>query len=124
MQDTDPMPWGALDRFQAHYIVLRESDGDDSQYLAKTVLETAGRFGSKTVSGVSWSGGRLADILNSDEELARMIKEQSVHDAQIFVEPTDTGVRIHGRWRNQDSFGVSRPLFEIYDRIAGHIRTV
>ena len=26
MQDTNPMPWGALDRYQAHFIVRKQTD--------------------------------------------------------------------------------------------------
>lgn len=121
MQDTDPLPWGALDRFQAHFVVRVRVD-DDRDVTARTVLETAGHFGAKRVRGVSWSGGRLADELDRDAELNGMIARQSVDDASIFIEPTGRGVRMHGKWKNHMEFGVSKEMFDIYDRIARHVR--
>ena len=125
MQDTDPLPWGALDRYQAHFIVRKDPGSSPGQYVARTRLETGGRFGAKTVKGVRWDGpGGLALRLNGDAELSAMIAKQSYHDATIFVEPTDGMIRIRGKWANHLEFGITRDLFEIYDRIAGHIRAV
>ncbi|ABK77669.1 conserved hypothetical protein [Cenarchaeum symbiosum A] len=123
MQDTEPLPWGALDRFQAHYIV-RAGTGNDMDVTAKTVLSTQGHFGAKKVVSITWNGGRLAGILNDDTELSSMISNQSVHDAAIFIEPTKAGIRIYGKWKNHLEFGVPKDLFEIYDRIAGHIKSL
>ncbi|NHI02426.1 hypothetical protein DYY67_0465 [Candidatus Nitrosotalea sp. TS] len=40
-QDLNPAPWGAQDRFQAHFIVKTESQLTDSDnLLAKTTLNT------------------------------------------------------------------------------------
>ena len=125
MQDPNPMPWGALDRFQAHFIV-RKSVGDQvGNYIAKTQLTTKGHFASKTVVEVKWNGpGSLASKLNEDSQLNEMIAKQSVKDATIFVEPTNDSVRIRGKWDNHLAFGITKDLFEIYDRIAGHIKSV
>lgn len=125
MPDPNPLPWGALDRFQAHFIVRREPGIDSSKYLAKTVLTTNGHFAKKTVSKVQWNGhGGLASRLNDDAELNEMIARQSVKDATIYVEPTDTAIRIRGKWDNHMAFGITKELFEIYDKIAGHIKSV
>ena len=35
MQDPDPLPWGALDRFQAHFIVKKDS----GRLLLETMLQ-------------------------------------------------------------------------------------
>jgi hypothetical protein len=123
MQDTEPLPWGALDRFQAHFIV-RKSVTNDQDVTTKTVLTTKGHFGGKKVISVSWSGGELADVLNQDSTLNEQISKQSVKDASIFVEPTDLGVRIHNKWKNHLEFGISKEMFEIYDKIAGHIKSL
>ncbi|MDH3765468.1 MAG: hypothetical protein OER82_06625 [Nitrosopumilus sp.] len=123
MQDPNPLPWGALDRFQAHFIVRKDVDSSVSNYVAKTVLTTKGHFAAKTIVKVEWDGsGSLASILNSDDELNTMIARQSVKDATIYVEPTDGAIRIRGKWDNHLAFGITRELFEIYDRIAGHIK--
>ncbi len=123
MQDTNPMPWGALDRYQAHFIVRKQSGQNDQDYVAKTKLITKGYFSSKTILKVEWNGGgSLARRLNEDTELNEMIAKQSIDDATIFVEPTNGAIRIRPKWKNHLAFGITKELFEIYDRIAGHIK--
>ena len=125
MQDPNPIPWGAQDRFQAHFIVRMDVGTAVGNYLAKTKLTTKGHFGAKTVVKVEWNGsGSLASNLNSDDELNEMIAKQSIKFATIYVEPTDVAVRIRSKWDNHIAFGISKELFEIYDRIAGHIKAV
>ena len=125
MQDPNPLPWGALDRFQAHFIVRKNSGSAAADNAAKTMLTTNGHFGSKVVTKVQWNGpGELSLKLNADNELNEMIAKQTVKDATIYVEPTDTAVRIRSKWDNHISFGITKELFEIYDRIAGHIKAV
>jgi hypothetical protein len=125
MQDPNPLPWGALDRYQAHFIVRKNSGSSFADNTAKTVITTKGHFGSKVVTKVQWNGsGELSLKLNADNELNEMIAKQTVKDSTIYVEPTDTAVRIRSKWDNHISFGITKELFEIYDRIAGHIKSV
>ena len=125
MQDPNPLPWGALDRFQAHFIVRKNAGSSAINYTAKTILTTQGHFGNKVVTKVEWNGyGDLTTKLNSDDELNEMISKQSLKDATIYVEPTETAIRIRSKWDNHISFGITQELFEIYDRIAGHIKSV
>lgn len=124
MQDPDPLPWGAQDRYQAHYIVRKDSGEKTIDYLARTILDTEGHFGSKKIKDVRWEGGKLAKTLNSDSALKEMIQRQSVKDATIFVDPTDDAIRIYGKWKNSFEFGITKELFEIYDKIAGHIKSL
>jgi len=125
MQDPNPIPWGAQDRFQAHFIVRKDTGTADVNYLAKTKLTTKGHFGAKTVVKVEWNGfGSISSKLNEDNELNEMIAKQSVKYATIYVEPTEGAVRIRSKWDNHIAFGITKELFEIYDRIAGHIKTV
>ena len=125
MQDPNPMPWGALDRYQAHFIVRKETDQGIVNYVAKTKLTTTGHFSSKTILKVQWDGtGSLARRLNDDVTLNEMIAKQSLNDANIYVEPTDGAIRIRNKWKNHIDFGITKDLFEIYDRIAGHIKKV
>ncbi|RNJ78461.1 MAG: hypothetical protein D9C04_07340 [Nitrosopumilus sp. B06] len=124
MQDPNPIPWGAQDRFQAHFIVKKDP-GDSKKYVARTTLSTRGHFAAKTVTKVNWSGaGKLASALDADSELNEMIAKQSVHDATIYIEPTDGAVRIRGKWDNHMAFGITKELYAIYDRIAGHIKSI
>jgi len=125
MQDPNPIPWGAQDRFQAHFIVRKDVGTAVGNYLAKTKLTTKGHFGSKTVVKVEWNGpGSISSKLNEDNELNEMIAKQSVKYATIYVEPTEGAVRIRSKWDNHLAFGITKELFEIYDRIAGHIKTI
>ncbi len=125
MQDTNPMPWGALDRYQAHFIVRKQTGQNSTEYVAKTRLITKGHFSSKTILKVEWNGsGSLARRLNEDTELNEMIAKQSIDDATIFVEPTEGAIRIRPKWKNHLAFGITKELFEIYDRIAGHIKKI
>ena len=124
MQDPNPSPWGAQDRFQAHYIVRVKNIGNVLDYTARTTLSTTGHFGSKKVTDIEWNGGKISDTLNSDTSLKEMIVKQTPNDTIISIEPTNEGVRIYGKWKNSFEFGVSKELFEIYDKIAGHIKNI
>ena len=121
MQDPNPLPWGAQDRFQAHFIVKQDS-GEKLRFTARTNLKTTGHFGSKKITGVTWDGGGLAEQLNTDSSLNKMIAKQPINDAIIFVDPTDNGIRIYGKWKDSYNFGITKELFEIYDKIAGYIK--
>ena len=125
MQDPNPLPWGALDRYQAHFIVRKDAGTSVSNFVAKTKLKTRGHFAAKTVEKVEWDGpGSLVSKLNEDVELNEMIAKQSVKDATIYVEPTDNAIRIRSKWDNSLAFGITKDLFDIYDRIAGHIKSI
>ncbi len=126
MQESNPIfPWGAEDRFQAHFIVRRDTGAGVENYVAKTQLTTKGHFAAKTIVKVDWNGhGKLSSKLNEDLELNEMIAKQSIKDATIYVEPTDNAVRIRSKWDNHLAFGITKELFEIYDRIAGHIKSI
>ncbi|MGQ0794872.1 MAG: hypothetical protein ACT4N5_01645 [Nitrosopumilaceae archaeon] len=124
MQDPNPLPWGAQDRFQAHFIVRRNLSEDDKGFVAETKQTTKGFFGSNKLINVEWIGGSIADILNNDSDLTKMILKQSIKDAQIRIDPTKNGVRIYGKWKSENEFGISKELFAIYDRIASHIKNL
>ena len=121
MQDPNPLPWGAQDRYQAHFMV-KTKNGLNDEYAARTELGTTGHFGSKKVENVKWVGGKISDILNEDSQLTKMILKQSVKDAKIWVDPTEHSVRIYGKWKNGYEFGITKDLFEIYDKIASHVK--
>ena len=122
MQDQNLSPWGAQDRFQAHFIVRKT--GNPIDFLARTILDAKGHFASKKVTGVIWNGGKLAYTLNQDSELNELISKQTVNDATIFVEPTENEISIHVKWKNHFDFGITKEMFEIYNKIAGHIKAL
>ena len=126
MQDPNPLPWGAQDRFQAHFVVQQEIGNDTESWrlrrVARTRLKTTGHFGSKKIIGVTWEGGKLAEDLNADSSLNEMIASQSVNDATIFVDPTENGIRIYRKWKNSYDFSITKEIFDIYNNIAGYIK--
>ena len=122
MQDPNPLPWGAQDRFQAHFIVRKQID-EPVDLTARTILKISGHFGSKKVTEVALQGGKIANTLNDDSVLNDLIAQQSVDDATITIDPTSKGVRIYGKWKNSFDFKLSKEQFEIFDKIAGHIKT-
>ena len=128
MQDPNPLPWGAQDRFQAHFVVQQNIGNDTESWrlrrVARTRLKTTGYFGSKKILGVTWEGGKLAEDLNADSSLNEMIAKQPINDATIFVDPTDNGIRIYGKWKNSYDFSITKELFEIYNKIAGYIKKI
>ena len=128
MQDPNPLPWGAQDRFQAHFVVQQDIGNDVESWrlrrVARTRLKTTGHFGSKKIIDVTWEGGKLAEDLNTDSSLNEMIANQSVNDAIIFVDPTDNGIRIYGKWKNSYDFDITKELFDIYNNIAGYIKKI
>jgi len=128
MQDPNPLPWGAQDRFQAHFVVQQDIGNDTESWrlrrVARTRLKTTGHFGSKKIIDVTWEGGKLAEDLNADSSLNEMIANQSVNDATIFVDPTDNGIRIYGKWKNSYDFSITKELFDIYNNIAGYIKKI
>ncbi|HEX5457223.1 MAG TPA: hypothetical protein VFX64_02425 [Candidatus Nitrosotalea sp.] len=123
-QDLNPIPWGAQDRYQAHFIVKIHTGCEDPEFLAKPTLQTGGHFAAKRVTGVHWVGGKIADTLNADETLKTMMTKLSPEDAQIQIEPTNSGIRIFGKWKDSYEFTMTKELFAVYDRIALGIKTM
>lgn len=121
-QDIIPLPWGAQDRYQAHFIVRIENPINFDDFIAKTKVKTTGHFAQKKVTDVEWVGGEIATRLNSDSELKSMLLNLPLKDSFIWVEPTRKGVRIHGKWRSGQELGITKELFEIYDKIAFHVK--
>jgi hypothetical protein len=121
-QNIEPMPWGAPDRFQAHFIVKTKEWIAVDDFPAVTELKTEGNFGAKKVIGVKWLGGNIARALNSDDHLKNMILKLPYKDAKIWVEPTKNGIRIHGKWKSGYELGITKELFDVYDHIASHIK--
>jgi hypothetical protein len=124
VQDPNPTPWGTQDRYQAHYIVRVKNIENVLDYTARSKLSTTGHFGSKKITDVNWNGGKISKVLDSDTSLKELILQQSPNDAIISIEPTNEGVRIYGKWKNGFELGISKELFEIYDKIAGHVKNI
>jgi hypothetical protein len=121
-QDPTPLPYGPLQYYQAHYIVKAESE-QNGDVLARCEPTTNGHLGGKRVANVKWTGaGNFAEVLQQDAGLTEMLKEVMLREGEIRVDPMDDHVRIYGKWIHEDAFAFNKTMFEIADRIAGHIK--
>ncbi|NOJ28196.1 MAG: hypothetical protein DA330_09325 [Nitrososphaera sp.] len=122
--DPNPLPYGALDYYQVHYIV-ETGDVDTEQFLARCEGKTKGHFSNKQVVDVKWTGiGMLVDILNKDRDLTEMLKGVLIHEGEIRIDPLDDHVRIYGKWNHEENLQINHAMVEIADMIAGHIKSM
>jgi len=103
----------------------------------KPIERRKGLFG-KEVVGFQWEGGELAQRLNSDSDLKNMLLKERVHRLLIKPEKEHQCVRITpptGSETFSFNFGLhpsifgrkafpTREAFEVYDKIAQHIRSI
>ncbi len=122
-QDPTPLPYGPLQYYQVHYIVKVEGE-ENGSVLARCEPVTKGHFGRKRVVDVKWTGAdKFAEVLQQDAKLTEMLNEVMLREGEIRVEPLDYHVRIYGKWIHENAFAFNQTMFEIADRIAGHIKT-
>ena len=121
-QDPTPLPYGALQYYQVHYIIQVESEENDN-FLSKCEAKTKGYFGNKRVVEVQWTGAdRFAEVLQADDKLTEMLKEVMLREGEIRVDPQDDHIRIYGKWSHEENFAFNETMLEIADRIAMHIK--
>lgn len=95
----------------------------------------------KELLDVEWKGRSLANLLNADQDLRKMLLESGAPRLEVKPDKKDGCVAIklpHGGWHSTTSVGgipirhdftvgrkafPSSEAFEIYDRIAKHIRS-
>jgi len=101
--------------------LLRARVGDEADFSA--------------ASGAAWEGGRLADALNADDELNRMLEGLGQPRIRVRGHKADSYVSISPLGRGSLSggsvvktFGLrdfpSAEEFAAYDRIAGHVKSM
>ena len=121
-QDPTPLPYGALQYYQVHYIIQVESEENDN-FLSKCEAKTKGHFANKRVVEVKWTGAdRFAEVLQADDKLTEMLKEVMLREGEIRVDPQDDHIRIYGKWSHEENFAFNETMLEIADRIAMHIK--
>ncbi len=102
-------------------------------YLLRARVGDEGDFSA--TSGPSWEGGRLADTLNADEELKRMLEGLGQPRIRVKGHKADSYVSISLLERGSLSggsvvktFGLhdfpNAEEFAAYDRIAGHVKSM
>jgi len=136
---TREMGQGSI-RYDYHYVVRVKVEGLESKLEAKfkPIKKRKGLFG-KEVVGFQWEGGELAQRLNSDSDLKNMLLKEGLHRLLIKPEKEHQCVRItpptgletfsfdfdsqHPAILGRKAFP-TREAFEIYDKIAQHIRSI
>lgn len=119
---TSP-PYGALDYFQIHFIVMGKVN-NTPDLIAKCNATTAGYFSKKRVEKIHWVGGKIADVLSQDQELNGLLRKVLLREAEIYIDPLDDHVRIYGKWKHQQDLGIYEELVQAMDRISYHIKAV
>jgi len=120
--DPNPLPYGALQYYQIHYIVKIESEENQS-LLARCEPITKGHFSNKRVVDVKWTGAdKFAEVLQDDAKLTEMLKEVMLQVGEIRIDPQDDHIRIYGKWGHEENFQFNETMLEIADRIAVHIK--
>jgi hypothetical protein len=88
-----------------------------------------------TSGGGSWSGGRLADVLNLDSVLKEMLAGMSSLQITVRGIKSDSYVAIYKEGLGNASFTTPVPTygmgdypsadeFKVYDKIAGHVKEI
>lgn len=122
-QDPVPLPYGSLQYYQVHYVLKSESK-ENGSFLARCEPVTKGHFGSKRVVNVRWTGiADFVEVLQQDAKLTEMLKEATLREGEIRIDPLDDHIRIYGKWIHEDTFAFNQAMLEIADRIAGHIKS-
>jgi hypothetical protein len=120
--DPNPLPYGALPYFQIHYLVEPVNISNPSSYMAKCRVKTKGHFEEKRITGIEWVGGRLAERLGSDKELAEMLKPLMLKEGEISIDPQKDRVRVYTKWKREDKLQFDPEFFQVVERIARTIK--
>ena len=127
-------------QYDYHYVVRAKVAGLESKLKAefKPIEKRKGLFG-KEVVGFQWEGGYLAQLLNDDSDLKNMLLKEGLH--RLFIKPEkehqcvritpptgpvaayDFDFDLHPSILGRKAFP-TREAFEVYDRIAQHIRSI
>ena len=122
-QDSNPIPYGALQYYQIHYIIEGAVIPNSEMFLAKCEPISKGYFRNKKVVDIRWWGsGRLAEILQADKELKEMLKAVLPQEGEIRIDPVDDHIRIYGKWKHEDDLKFNAKMLDVIDRIAHHIQ--
>ena len=121
-QDPNPLPYGALPYFQIHYLIEPVKISNPSSYMAKCRVKTKGHLGDKRIVDIEWVGGRLAERLASDNELAEMLKPLIMNEGEISIDPQKDRVRVYTKWKREDKLEFDPEFFQVVERIARTVK--
>jgi hypothetical protein len=127
--------------FYYYDYVVRGAVGEREDDLKAEVHPIEKGFLHKELVDFEWKGGKLAESLNADRDLRKMILDGGAPHLTVKPDKKDECVAIkmpHGGWHTTVTVGgipirhefaigrkafPSHEAFEIYDRIAMHIRS-
>ncbi|MGH9876391.1 MAG: hypothetical protein ACRD5H_02030 [Nitrososphaerales archaeon] len=114
-------PYGALPYYQTHFIVAGNGRLFEDRLIARTRKKTKGVI-RKEVVDLRWEGGRIAERLNSDSNLKSLLTTVLLEEGDIYIDPTENGIRIYGSWKPEYKVEMSKQALEAYDIVAGHVK--
>jgi hypothetical protein len=120
-KDNTLPSYGALDYFQMHFIVMG-SVSNPSDLIAKCKANTSGHFSKRRVISVSWEGGKIAEIVSRDQQLASYLRNVLLEEGEIYIDPLEDHVRVYGKWKHQQEVRVYEELVLTMDRICNHVK--
>lgn len=121
-QDPNPLPYGALQYYQIHYLIESVNITNPSAYMAKCRAKAKGHNEEKRITEIEWIGGRLAERLTSDKELTEMLKSVMLNEGEISIDPQKDRVRVYTKWKREDKLEFDAEFFQVVERIARTIK--
>lgn len=115
-------PYGALPYYQTHFVVAGNGRIFEDKLIARTRKKTKGVI-RKQVTDVIWNGGQITDKLNSDSNLKSLLTMVLLEEGNIYIDPTENGIRIYSDWKPEYKVEVSKQTLEAYNIIAGHVKS-
>jgi hypothetical protein len=113
------------------YVVNGDISGLKKDVEADTEAVKEGGFFSRRTVDLKWidpsggGGGRLVDLLNADTGFRDVLFKLGLFESiGVFIDPDDGKVGINNGV-GKDEFGFpSREVFEVFDKLAGYVRSV
>jgi hypothetical protein len=115
-------PYGALPYYQTHFIVAGNGRVFEDRLIVRTRKKTKGVI-HKQVIDLWWEGGQIADKLNGDANLKSLLKTVLLEEGNIYIDPTENGIRVYSDWKPEYKVEMSRQALEAYNIIAGHLKS-
>ena len=115
-------PYGALPYYQMHFVVAGNGRIFEEKLIARTRKKTKGVI-HKQVIDVLWEGGRITDKLNGDLNLKSLLTRVLLEEGNIYIDPTENGIRIYSNWKPEYKVEMSKQALEAYNIIAGHVKS-
>jgi len=115
-------PYGALPYYQTHFVVAGNGRIFEDKLIARTRKKTKGVI-RKQVTDVIWNGGQITDKLNGDSTLKSLLTTVLLEEGNIYIDPTENGIRIYSDWKPEYKVEISKQTLEAYNIIAGHVKS-